>query len=153
MEGRLRFTEGLTVWIQGGFDGLALLILRKIGLQWVVRLGFLEGLNLWVYWGFDGSDLERVWRLGSTEGLKAWGLGNLGLLRIVRFEFTYAAVSNGKQKTEAHEMIFPNPFTVCSSCKEKLSVCKWTKRTCSSTYGYRNARFAKKTEVCRACCV
>jgi hypothetical protein len=33
MEGRLGFTEGLTVWIQGGFDGLALLILRKIGLQ------------------------------------------------------------------------------------------------------------------------
>jgi hypothetical protein len=45
--------------------------------------------------------------------------------------YTYAAVSNGKWKTEV-QAISLHPFTICSSCKRKLSVCKRTKRSCLS---------------------
>jgi hypothetical protein len=44
------------------------------------------------------------------------------------YMYIYAAVSHGKRKMEA-QAIFLNPFTACSSCKWKLSVCKRTKRT------------------------
>jgi hypothetical protein len=60
----------------------------------------------------------------------------------------YSAVSNGTRRTKA-QMIFLNPFTVCSSCKRKfvvyrlfskkpakLSDCKRIKRTCLSMYLY-----------------
>ncbi len=50
---------------------------------------------------------------------------------ILIYIYTYAAVSNGKQKMKA-QTIFFNPFTICSSYKQKLSVCKWTKRTIRS---------------------
>ncbi len=46
----------------------------------------------------------------------------------------YAAISNRKRKTEA-QAIFLNLFTICSSCKRKLSICKRTKQkkqTCPS---------------------
>ncbi len=48
-----------------------------------------------------------------------------------------AAVSHGKRKTDS-QVIFLDPFTICSSCKLKFAVCsfvyvcKRTKRTCPS---------------------
>jgi hypothetical protein len=36
--------------------------------------------------------------------------------------YKYAAISNGKHKTEA-QAIFLNPFPVCSPCKQQFVVC------------------------------
>jgi hypothetical protein len=44
---------------------------------------------------------------------------------------------NGKQNAEAQE-IFPNPFTVCKSCKRKFVVCPFVDDETNGSYPFAN---------------
>ncbi len=51
--------------------------------------------------------------------------------------YLYAAISNGKQKTEA-QTIFLNPFTVCSSWKRKFVICPFLDKETNRWYLFAN---------------
>ncbi len=67
-------------------------------------------------------DLE-TWRHGDME---TWRHGDLDM-----------ETSEGKRKMEA-QAIFPNPFTVCSSCNWKVVVCPFVEKKTHRSYPFAN---------------
>jgi hypothetical protein len=61
---------------------------------------------------------EWTWRHGDTD-IKIW-------------TWRHGKI---KQKTEA-QAIFPNPFTVCSSCKRKFAVCPFVAEVTNGSYPF-----------------
>ncbi len=57
--------------------------------------------------------------------------------RGIFYVWIFAAVSNGKRKTEA-KAIFLNPCTACSSCKRKFVVCLFVYEEANRSYPFAN---------------
>jgi hypothetical protein len=51
--------------------------------------------------------------------------------------YVYAAISDGKQKTEI-QGIFLSLFTVCSSCKRKFVLCPFVDEETNGSYPFAN---------------
>jgi hypothetical protein len=52
---------------------------------------------------------------------------------IYTHSYIYAAVSNGKQKTDA-QVIFIDPFTIFALCKQKFVVCPFVDEETNGSY-------------------
>jgi hypothetical protein len=85
----------------------------------------------------------ETWRRGEVETLshrdmETWRHGDMETWTWTWRIDRDIDMENGKQKIEA-QVIFLNPFTVCSSCKQKFVICPFvdeeTNESCLFTNG------------------